>query len=117
MEQIILFIMTYIVVFFIYQVFIVSKDKRRNSKKRPMEVNYLIKKYNIDINKLNYKNLLMTISLVSSLDISIIVTVALLFDNYLLQVIFIFLLVIPVIMISYSFIGKYYKKRGAIKDE
>ena len=117
MEQIILFIMTYIVVFFIYQVFIVSKAKRRNSKKRPMEVNYLIKKYNIDINKLNYKNLLMTISLVSSLDISIIVTVALLFDNYLLQVIFIFLLVIPVIMISYSFIGKYYKKRGAIKDE
>ena len=82
-----------------------------------MEVNYLIKKYNIDINKLDYKNLLMTISLVSSLDISIIVTVALLFDNYLLQVIFIFLLVIPVIMISYSFIGKYYKKRGAIKDE
>ena len=110
MEQIILFIMTYIVVFFIYQVFIVSKAKRRNSKKRPMEVNYLIKKYNIDINKLDYKNLLMTISLVSSLDISIIVTVALLFDNYLLQVIFIFLLVIPVIMISYSFIGKYYKK-------
>ena len=110
MEQIILFIMTYIVVFFIYQVFIVSKAKRRNSKKRPMEVNYLIKKYNIDINKLDYKNFLMTISLVSSLDISIIVTVALLFDNYLLQVIFIFLLVIPVIMISYSFIGKYYKK-------
>ena len=110
MEQIILFIMTYIVVFFIYQVFIVSKAKRRNSKKRPMEVNYLIKKYNIDINKLDYKNLLMTISLVSSLDISIIVTVALLFDNYLLQVIFIFSLVIPVIMISYSFIGKYYKK-------
>ena len=110
MEQIILFIMTYIVVFFIYQVFIVSKAKRRNSKKRPMEVNYLIKKYNIDINKLDYKNLLITISLVSSLDISIIVTVALLFDNYLLQVIFIFLLVIPVIMISYSFIGKYYKK-------
>ena len=37
-------------------------------------------------NKLDYKNFLMTISLVSSLDISIIVTVALLFDNYLLVV-------------------------------
>ena len=117
MEQIALFIMTYITVFFIYQIFIVSKAKRRNSKKRPIEVNYLIKKYNVDINKLNYKNLLMIISLVSSLDISIIVTVVLLFDNYLLQIVSAFLTVIPVIMISYNIVGRYYQKKGMIKDE
>ncbi len=117
MRHIVLFIMTYIFVFFIYQVFVVSKAKRRNSKKRPIEVNYLIKKYNIDIGKLNYKKLLMTISLVSSLDISVIVTVILLFDNYLLEIVIAFLMVIPVILISYSFVGKYYVKRGMIINE
>lgn len=117
MNHIILFIMTYVFVFFIYQIFIVSKGKRRNSKKRPIEVNYLIKKYNIDINKINYKKLLMTISLVSSLDISVIVTVILLLDNYLLEIVVAFLIVIPVIIVSYSFVGKYYVKRGMIINE
>ena len=107
MRHIVLFIMTYIFVFFIYQVFVVSKAKRRNSKKRPIEVNYLIKKYNIDIGKLNYKKLLMTV----------IVTVILLFDNYLLEIVIAFLMVIPVILISYSFVGKYYVKRGMIINE
>ncbi len=117
MKHIVLFIMTYVVIFFIYQVFIVSKGKRRNSKKRPIEVNYLIKKYNIDINKINYKNLLMTVSLVSSLDISVIVTVILLFDNYFLEIIVAFLIVIPVIIVSYSFVGRYYVKKGMIINE
>lgn len=117
MEQIVLFIMTYTVVFFVYQIFIVRKAKRKNSKKRPMEINYLIKKYNIDIEKVNYKNLLMLISLISSLDISIIVTISLLFDNYFLEILSAFILAIPIIMISYSFVGKYYSKRGMMKDE
>ncbi len=116
MKHIILFIMTYIFVFLIYQIFIV-RNKRRNSKKRPMEINYLIQKYNIDISKINYKKLLKVVALISSLDISIIVTIATLFDNYLIQIIIVFVLVIPTIMISYSFVGKYYKKGGINKDE
>ncbi len=117
MKHIILFIMTYIFVFLIYQIFIVRKAKRRNSKKRPMEINYLIQKYNIDINKINYKKLLKVVALISSLDISIIVTIVTLFDNYLIQIIIVFILVIPIIMISYNFVGMYYKKGGINKDE
>lgn len=115
MEQAILFVMTYILVFFIYQIFIVRNRKKNNRK--PIEVNYLIRKYNLDINKINYKNLLMIVSIVSSLDISIIVTVSLLFNNYIYEILSIFILVIPIIMISYSFLGKYYQKRGMMKDE
>ena len=116
MREVILFIMTFITVFIVYQLFIVSKRKKVK-KKYPMEVNYLIYKYKIDIDKVNYKKLLRVISVISSLDISILVTIVLLFDSYLLQIIVALLLVIPIIMISYGFIGRYYVKKGMIKDE
>lgn len=117
MQQIILFIMTYITVFLVYQFIILRKAKKRNSKKKPVEVNYLIYKYKIDLKKVNYKQLLMTISLVSSLDISILITVVLLSKSYILSLILILILIIPLIIFSYSFIGKYYIKKGMIKDE
>lgn len=116
MKEIILFLLTYLFIFLIYQVFIIRKAKRKNSKKRPMEVNYLINKYHIDIKKINYKKLLLIISLVSSLDISILVTLVLIFDSYFLKIIVALLLVIPIIVISYYFIGSYYRKKGMVKD-
>lgn len=108
--------MTYLFVFFIYQIFIIRKAKRKNSKKRPMEVNYLINKYHVDIKRINYKKLLLIISLVSSLDISILVTIILIFDSYFIKIVIALLLVIPIIVISYHFIGSYYKKKGMVID-
>lgn len=116
MNEIILFLMTYLFVFFIYQIFIIRKAKRKNSKKRPMEVNYLINKYHIDIKRIDYKKLLLIISLVSSLDISILVTIILIFDSYFIKIVVALLLVIPIIVISYHFIGRYYKKKGMVID-
>ena len=116
MNEIILFLMTYLFVFFIYQIFIIRKAKRKNSKKRPMEVNYLINKYHVDIKRINYKKLLLIISLVSSLDISILVTIILIFDSYFIKIVIALLLVIPIIVISYHFIGSYYKKNGMVID-
>ena len=116
MNEIILFLMTYLFVFFIYQIFIIRKAKRKNSKKRPMEVNYLINKYHIDIKRIDYKKLLLIISLVSSLDISILVTIILIFDSYFIKIVVALLLVIPIIVISYHFIGSYYKKKGMVTD-
>ena len=69
------------------------------------------------VKKLNYKNLLRIIALVSSLDISLIVTIAFLFESYLLELLIILVLIIPTIIISYSFVGNYYVKKGMIKDE
>lgn len=116
MQEVVLFLMTYILIFFIYQIFIVRKAKRKNSKKRPMEVNYLLSKYHLDLKKIDYKRLLLIVSLVSSLDISIIVTLVLIFDSYFVKFLVALLLVIPIIIVSYHFIGKYYQKKGMVKD-
>lgn len=130
MKQVILFIITYFFVFFIYQILIVMKVKERKEKKerkdrkpkakkntKPIEVSILEAKYKIDLEKVNYKKLLLVISLVSSLDITIIITLVLLLDNYFLQLLVALILAVPIILVSYSFIGKYYQKKGLIKDE
>ena len=117
MQEIILFILTFIFVFIIYELFIIRKAKRKNSKKKPIEVIFLTSKYKLDLNKIEYRKLLRIISIVSSLDISILVTIVILFDNTIVQILVAFIAIMPIVFISYGLIGKYYKKRGMIKDE
>lgn len=138
MKQVILFLLTFIFVFLFYQIFIIRKakikkgkkskkklfKKKKNNKgkedilpKKPMEIKLLESKYKLDLDKINYNRLLLVVSLVSSLDISILVTLVLIIDNYLLQILLALVLAFPLILLSYSFIGKYYVKKGLIKNE
>ena len=72
--QIGLFILTFLFVFVIYELFLVRKAKKNKAKKKPVEVQYLVNRYHIDLKKVNYKKLLNVISFVSSLDIAIVVS-------------------------------------------
>ena len=126
MKQVILFLMTYVFVFIIYQILIIKKVKEPKKKKRkpkkvkntkPIEVSILESKYKIDLEKVNYNKLLLIISLVSSLDITIIITLVMIFDNYFLKILVGFLLTFPVIFVSYELIGRYYKKKGMTKND
>ncbi len=116
MQEFILFMMTFLFVFLIYQIFIVRKAKRRNSSKKPMEIRYLESRYKIDIGKVNYKRLLLVISLISSFDIALLVSIVMMIDHYLLEILVAFVAVIPLILFTYHFIGIYYVKKGLIKN-
>lgn len=126
MEQVFYFIICYILTFLLYLIFVILPrfrylKKKKNNKvkkemKEPVEVRYLVTRYRLNLDKVDYKKLLMIISLVSSLDISIAVSVSLLVDAYFLQLAVAFLLLVPLIFISYHFIYKYYLKKGMIKN-
>ena len=62
MEEVILFVMTFVLLFIIYQiVFIVPQKKRvekKENKKELLEIRYLKSKYNLDFDKINYNQLL-----------------------------------------------------------
>jgi len=117
MEELILFLMSFVVVYLVYQIFIIRKAKRRNSTKRPVEVTYLINKYHLDIKRIDYKKLLQCVSIVSSLDISLLVSIVLIFNNFIYQLLLVVLLVVPVILISYHVVGVYYVRKGLIINE
>ena len=110
MRNILLFIMTYIFVFLIYELFIVRKGLK-NKRKKPIEVKLLVNKYDLDIKKIDYKKLLHIIALVSSLDIAIVVTIANLIRNYILVIIVSIMLMLVLILISYEIVGRIYRKK------
>lgn len=115
MTEVIVFLLTFIVVFLIYELILIRKYKKGNNDKRPVEVTYLLNRYNLDLQKVNYKKLLNIVSFVSSFDIAIVVTVMGLTDNFLLELLIGCFLTIIVILSSYSILGKIYQKKGYTK--
>ena len=116
LDELILFILTFLLIFIIYELFLVRKAKKDKRRKKTVEVNYLIGKYNLDINKLNYRRLLNIISVVSAFDISLVVTIVSLFNNFLFQLLVGFVLIMLLIIVSYDIVGRIYKKKGCCKN-
>ena len=118
MEEVVLFLITYVLVFLMYQIFIVSKAKRnkdKKNKKEPLEILYLKKMYKkLDFKKIPYNQLLQLIALISSFDISVIVTIVVHINNFLLEILVGFFGIIILILISYHVIYLFYKKKGMI---
>ena len=118
MQELILFILSFLFILVIYEIFVVAKARKNEKKKKdnkfPAEVKYLISKYKFDLKKINYHRLLHVCALVSSFDMALIVTLAMIVENYLLQLVIIVVLVIPVIIVSYHLVYLCYKKKGLI---
>lgn len=125
-QELILFLLSFLLVFVIYQIFIIrkakpSKKKRRGRRERkikePVEVTYLVNKYNLDLDKIDYNKLLFVVSLVSSLDIALVVSIIMLLNNFILGVVIGFISILGIILLSYHLVYLVYKKKGKIKDE
>ena len=120
MEEIILFLLNFLLVLVIYELFVVRKyridDKKSKIKeKEPFEIQYLIKRYHLDMGKVSYNQLLQLVALVSSFDIALIVSIIIRLDSFLLILLVGILLTFVVIVVSYYFIYLFYKKKGMIK--
>jgi tellurite resistance protein TehA-like permease len=109
-----IFISCFLIILLAYEMLVVKKAKK-NKNKMPAEVKFLVNRYNIDLVKISYNQLLQIVALVSSLDMALIITIAALFDKYFYQILVAIVLIIPVMLISYHFVGNFYKKKGMIK--
>ncbi len=125
MEEIILFIMSFVFIFVIYQISIVNPAKRRvldkkkkndKEKKELVEIKYLVKRYKLDLDKVSYNQLLQIVALVSSFDISLVVSIIMMFDNFIMEIVVGFFATLLIIMISYHLVYLFYKKKGMIKN-
>ncbi len=131
MERIVWFIVVLGAVYLFYYLFIVRKYdihgnrniKRAKKKQKidvaryPSEVELFIYKYKIDLKKINFRTMLKAIGFVCSIDIAIIITIISFINtkNIYIQLGIGALLVIPIILISFSILGKIYKKKGLTK--
>ncbi len=115
--ELILFLISFVLVFLLYQIFIVRRAKSKKNPKEPFEVTYLVSKYKLDLKKVNYKNLLRVISIVSSFDIALVVSIIVLLKSFILEIIVGFISILVIILVSYHLIYLIYKKKGMIKNE
>lgn len=104
-----------------------TKNKKQNKSMKeqrkedflalPSEVKYFIRKYNVDLDKVNLRGVLKIVGLVLGIDIAIVTVVSvLLFEKIIYQMILAIILIIPAYLISIKFLAKEFKKRGMIKD-
>ena len=123
MKEVLLFFICYGIILTIYELFIVFPMKRykagksrKKEKKEPAEIKYLVYRYRLDLKKVDYNKLLHIVSLVSSFDMAIIVSFIMLVDGYLWQMLLAIVLVIPIVLVSYALVARFYKKKGMIKN-
>lgn len=129
MEELGLFILSFIFVLLIYQIFIIrSAKKRKNNKskgrkkkedtsKELFEIKYLQARYKLDMKKINYNQLLQICAITSSFDISFIVYLIGIINNFILRVLGGFIFTLGIIMLSYHLVYLFYKKKGMIINE
>ena len=120
-------IITIIIIYLMYYFVSIKRyDKAGHLKNKkatdfeglPAEVKYFVIKYKIDLEKVNLRGVLKLIALILGIDIAIVSMVTLLIfkDNVILQVVVAALFIIPIYLISLKFVGKYFKKKGLVKN-
>ena len=111
------FLGIFLVIYIFYLIFGVLKKKKFNADKIPVELRFLIKKYQLDMSKINYRSIMNMIGLASSFVISFTATFIFKYiKNELLMILIGGLMIIPLIFITFNFIGLYYRKKGCVTN-
>lgn len=112
MFSLILFLVTFVVVFLIYLLFVIRRKKYLDKFIKGKEIAYLKKVYKIKIKESDYKGIVLLVAITNSFIIAISVTIVSLFKNIFLEILVGFGTVMALILICYHIIGKLYQKEG-----
>ena len=120
MEELVLFILTFIFVFIIYEIFIIAPQKKKKmldkNTKEIVEIKYLITRYNLDLKKIDYNQLLQICGIVSCLDIALVVGIVAHVHGLIIELLVGIFSALIIIILSYHLIYLFYKKKGMIKN-
>lgn len=121
MTELIIWAVMIILIYLFYELFVIRKSKVLENMKSGKELTLLKRKYKLDYNKLNIKEVVRLVGLANAFILSTIIAVVYFFQNFItntflwmLSVLGIgIILLTPMILICYSMIGKYLvKKQG-----
>ena len=94
-----------------------KKKKEVDQARYPSEVELFIYKYKIDLKKVNFRAMTKAIALICSIDIALVVTILSYIPLGMVWRLLIgAVIVFAVILISFSLLGKYFKKKGLTKN-
>ena len=104
------FIVVFLLIYFCYYIFSFKKIKKYDRKKSPVNIKYLVLRYNLDIVKLGYKRVFKTLMLTDSFIVAFMFTITRFIDNIYVRLIVCFILIFPLFAGVYHIVATYYKK-------
>lgn len=111
MKELILYLITFIVAYLFYVVFVLCRKNVLEKFPNGKEMTYLKIKYGVKVNDKNIKSIANKVFLANSFILSTTVYVVCLFDNIFIEILLGLVTLIALILILYSIIGTYYKKK------
>ena len=111
MKFIIIFLTVFVVVYLAYLITVILNKKKLLKFKKSNQILLLVKKYDVKITDANVKEVAHLIAFSNSFIIATAVTVVELVSNFVLKILIAFIVIVPLILIMYSLVGKYLKKK------
>jgi hypothetical protein len=108
-ENIILFLMFFVLIYLMYYFLFVRKQLRYNKKKLPSDVKIFEFYYKIDVKKIGYQKVLRTLNFTNALMLSIMLMIVYKLDSIILKILVLTILIVPFIWVTYYFLAKYFK--------
>lgn len=105
------FFSSFCVMFLAYLLFINRYRKDYNEGKLQLSINYIIKKYNLDMRKTKYKTVKLAVSLINSFIIAFTFTVIINIKQYIWKMLVGFVILMILIYSIYDIVGKAFKKK------
>jgi len=107
-----IFVFSFLIIYLFYLVTVILQKKKINKFKKSNQVLYFVKRYKLDINKINMNKFIHIISLTNSFIVALAFTATFIVENFYLGLVIGLIVLIPVMLISYHIIGNYLKKEG-----
>lgn len=110
-ECLIDFVVLFTLIFLVYMVFINKKRKKDDTLKKASEVKMIIARHNLNMKKIKYKNLLLSVSIANSFILSFTAVLIIHIKSIWLSLLIGFIVVALLTYSLYEIIGRHYKKK------
>lgn len=111
--HIIIFLIVFAIIYLFYLISVILQKSKMDKFKKSNQVMFFVKRYNLDVDKIDMTKFTNVLGLANAFIIATAFLSTYLVDNFILQLLVGFLVLLPLMLIVYSLIGKFYK--GSIK--
>ncbi len=111
MDKVLFSLGVFILLYLFYLITVINRKGKLDKFFEGVEITYLKKRYKLSLKKINKKALAHTIALTNSFIVSITILTVFIVDNYILKLMIAFIILMPLIIISYHIIGVNLKRK------
>ncbi len=111
MEEVFYAVISFFLIYILYLVLIVFRKKSLKNFEKSTEVSFLVKKYHLNLRHIKMRNLANVIAFTNSFVVASTVFIVSIVENLVLKIIVAMGVMVPLIIVSYYFIGVHYQKK------